>query len=454
MSNKTRGYPLPDGDCYTEDLCPVVICVPNKDEYFRALWGTLFYLATWIAWERDDDKRGKDAAASWQFANEAMEIGDRMGCLQDLQDDVSNILLLLQNKKDCCDTSMTHGPSTEVETDIMPDSGDPPDYYGETAVTDWDDWKEHVCYNANLWVDDLIRQAQTIEQGLAVGAIALGLVVGAVGLIGFLATGGLLSIPLMMAASAALAAGGSSSMFNQAADDLEAARDDIVCALILGTSVSDAIENALTIGASWTLFFSIPDYSTATSILYEGGQGTNYLPSETSDACDCGVGYGDLLWQWTAGAEGWNYTSRADFGLPSLAGFPGVDYDGWAARFNGKNPNGNAAIKITGNEIRDQAGLGPTDNMTLRRIHGIFWNAGVDFTKMGVVRLRFEDLTIEDFDTGILSATPEYMEWDVAASTKNIRAGNNFVLEVIHEHNGSTSDRYMFVDDLTAEWIE
>ena len=282
---KPRGYPLPDGDCYTEDLCPLVVCIPNRDEYFQAFWGTLHYLATWIAWQRDVDKRGKDAAESWRFANEATEVGNRMGCLEDLITDVNDIKEFLLLKKDCCDANITYDQSTTFNTLIVPGQGDDPTVYGETEVADWDEWLEHVCYQAHLYVDQLIRQAGTIETGLETGAIAIGVIAAALALVTLLATGGVLSFPFLALAASALAAGGAGSMFAQAAEDIEAARDDIVCALMLGQDVGQEVEDALTIGSSWTLFFSLIDYDTATAIIYEGGRDGVYLPTETRDDC-------------------------------------------------------------------------------------------------------------------------------------------------------------------------
>lgn len=307
------GYRLPVGECYTEELCPIVVCVPRKDEYFQAFWGMLSYMGTWTAWERDSAKRGKDAAAAWRFANDETGIGERMGCLDDLVQDVADILLYLQSKKDCCDDTLTYGPSTEVETEIEPLVGDPPEFYGETAVTDWDDWLEHVCYNAHLWVDELVRQAETIETALAVGGVAIGLVAGTLAVIGFLATGGALSVPILMAISAALASGGASSMFAQAATDIEDARGAIVCDLILGRDVAATIEAELTIASSWTLFFQHADYDSATAVIYEGGQGTNYLPSETRDDCTgCEHPYNfDITYTFAASGENWTASNYA-----------------------------------------------------------------------------------------------------------------------------------------------
>ena len=127
-----------------------MVCIPNRDEYFQAFWGTLHYLATWIAWQRDVDKRGKDAAESWRFANEATEVGNRMGCLEDLITDVNDIKEFLLLKKDCCDANITYDQSTTFNTLIVPGQGDDPTVYGENEVAYWDEWLEHVCYQAHL----------------------------------------------------------------------------------------------------------------------------------------------------------------------------------------------------------------------------------------------------------------------------------------------------------------
>lgn len=64
-----KAYPLPE-DPQTEDLCCTLVFYPDKPEYRQALWGSLGYLATWLAWERDDEKSGKIAARLWAEANE------------------------------------------------------------------------------------------------------------------------------------------------------------------------------------------------------------------------------------------------------------------------------------------------------------------------------------------------------------------------------------------------
>ena len=131
--DRTQGYLLPEGDLGDDDIACTVVFYPDRSEYRAALQGSLAYLATWIAWEKDDDKRGKDAADNWREAYEHTLECWQMGCFEQLTDDMSSILTLLQNKKDCCDDNVTYNPSPTVETEIEPGEGDAPDYYSNDA---------------------------------------------------------------------------------------------------------------------------------------------------------------------------------------------------------------------------------------------------------------------------------------------------------------------------------
>lgn len=292
--NKDKGYPLPAGDAEVADLACQLVWLPNDDAYWQALLGTLTYLSTWLAWERDDDHNGKKAADSWKAANVKTLECWRMTCLEDLETNVAAILALLQGRKDCCDDNVTYLPQTEYTTDIEPEEGDAPDYYGETAVTDWDDWLEHVCYNAHLYVDYLVQQAEQLNDAVGLGMLTLGLVASGLALLSF----GPLGIPVAFALVSTTLFGliaATALAFDDAAEDIEDARTDIVCALLQGTSLGDAVEDA--IGSSspeWTYFFSLVDYDSAQAIMYEGGADGEYLPAETKDDCvDCG--YDQLL---------------------------------------------------------------------------------------------------------------------------------------------------------------
>lgn len=286
-----KGYLLPEGDAYESELCCELVFYPNREEYRRALLGAITYFSTWLAWETDDDKRGKDAARAWKEALEKTLECWNMACMEDLIALNQQILTLLQSKKDCCDSGVTYGPQETVETDIVPDVGDPPDFYGETAVTDWDDWAEHVCYNAHVYVDNLIAAANE----LVVAVEGAWIVVGLVASLMVIATMSGIGIPIAYALAAsvtgALAVLTSGTIFTQAAADIETARDDIVCAFLEGTSVSDAVETALASGLAWDTFYSFLDYATATALIYEGGYEAEYLPADTKADCEpCDVG--------------------------------------------------------------------------------------------------------------------------------------------------------------------
>lgn len=290
MSQKTIGYQLPPGDAFEDELCCAIVYYPNREEYRRALLGSLTYFATWTAWERDSAKRGKDAARAWQLALEQTLECWNMACMEDLIAIQQEILTFLQSKKDCCDDGVSYGPQEEVVTDIVPDSGDPPPFYGETAVTDWDDWAEHVCHNAHIYVDNLIAAADELVLAVNGAWIAVGLVASLM----VIATMSGIGIPIAFALAAsvtgALAVLTSGAIFTDAAEDIETAREDIICAFLEGTSVATAVETSLASGAAWDVFYQFLDYATATALIYEGGYNGEFLPADTRDDCTCDVG--------------------------------------------------------------------------------------------------------------------------------------------------------------------
>lgn len=211
-----------------------------------------------------------------------------MACLETLIADVEQIRNLLETKKDCCDSNTVYFPTDLPETEITPGVGDPPDYYGETAVTDWDDWAEHVCYNAHAYVDYLKTVSYNLMNAVNISSIFLGLISSALVLLAFSGIGLPIAFGLAAAVVTGIALGATATTFATTASDFESAREDIVCAIVTGNSLADAVEDALSSGTDWDLFFQFVDYESAIAILYEGGYETEYLPSETRDDCgDC-----------------------------------------------------------------------------------------------------------------------------------------------------------------------
>lgn len=288
MTQKNEpGYPLPSGELGEDEIVCQLVYLPNRTEYWQALLAAIHYMSTWRAWERDDDKRGKDAAANWREAFE-LTIGCwRMTCLEDLTQTVTDILELLQTRKDCCDDSITYLPVEDIETDIIPFEGDPPEVYGETEIEDWDEWAEHVCYNAHLYVDYLAHAGDTLWEASKARAIVIGLIAALLMLLAASGIGAPVAYGLAAAVVSGIVLGGTLATFDGTEEAIEDARGDIVCAILEGTGLAPAVETALDSGVDWDLFYQWIPYENAIAIIYEGGANGEFLPAETRDDCGC-----------------------------------------------------------------------------------------------------------------------------------------------------------------------
>lgn len=167
--SKGRGYLLPDGEAYTADMRCALVFYPAKDEYLYALGGSLDYLGNWMAWERDDAKRGKDAALAWREATELTRECWSMNYCADFLALLISIDAKIGNLS-CCDGSTTIGDVITTTTIIVPGVGDDPTEWGETEVADWDEWLEYVCYYANKFVDGLVSSAETLDLIAEIGS--------------------------------------------------------------------------------------------------------------------------------------------------------------------------------------------------------------------------------------------------------------------------------------------
>lgn len=65
MTRMQKGYEIPDPIDPGDAIC-VRIYVPNDRLYIAAFWAAYEHFTTWIAWEKDNARRGKDAAAVWR----------------------------------------------------------------------------------------------------------------------------------------------------------------------------------------------------------------------------------------------------------------------------------------------------------------------------------------------------------------------------------------------------
>jgi hypothetical protein len=434
------GYPLPPGELGEDEIVCQLVYLPNRHEYWQAFYGALSYMATWRAWERDDDKRGKDAAANWREALELTTECWRMTCLDELQDNVAAILALLQTNAGCCAENITYGAQTTYVTTIVINEGDAPDYYGETAVADWDEWLEYLCFSAHAWVDHLVSQANSLELALSLGGLTMALLGYVFGAVNFLLMRGDINSSTLLSRLSLMAAGYAADMFSDASDAIESAREDIVCAVMQGTSMSDAVEDSLSSGIAWDIFFQFVDYDSAKAIMYEGGDGEDYLEAEQKDDCgDCGQ-IGEHIWytDWETGTmEGWN-------GTDNIIAAAGIDGSwGWKDHLTG-----GGTISLSANNFAVHLELSPQAG-DLLVIHSLrfWWKIDLDrvnnYMKYSCSHDGGEESeTFHEFAEWI----EEYVVFDPPLESVSPHA---FVVN-IGKHSGTAG--YIYLDNITIDF--
>lgn len=430
---KNKGYLLPPGDAYTEDMECALVFYPDKPEYRRALLGSITYLATWIAWEKESEHKGIDAALSWKIALDKTLECWNMACIEGIQDQLTLILALVENNLSFCNVNISWSTTTVFVTSIFPESGDPPDYYGETAISDWDDWKEHVCFNAHAWIDELINTAETIETSFDVGTLTAGVLSGGLAALSFFVIGGAFPVSVIMIAFAALAAGITSNLFSDAADDIEDARDDIACALLQGTSLADAIEDALSSSVVWNLFYSLVDYDSAQAIIYEGGDGETFLDDSIKTDCECdALGEYAFTFDFDASTQGWilsgTYAEHQNDGYP----------DPWNLRVG----TSGSYIGVTMQNIRNYSDC-PNDVDEILMHTVTFWNKRTN-SSAGNIRFQMRQ-TVE----------AGWTEWSYGGSDTWIERQKEWIGGERFDDQGSirfksdTESNYQHLDSIT-----
>lgn len=95
MSSDGIGYLIPD-NAQPDEMDCILVFYPDDPFYLRALIGSISYLSTWTAWQRDADRRGRLAAEAWKEANECTFDTIDMGCLDNLASALTGIDATLQ----------------------------------------------------------------------------------------------------------------------------------------------------------------------------------------------------------------------------------------------------------------------------------------------------------------------------------------------------------------------
>jgi hypothetical protein len=214
--------------------------------------GSLDYLATWIAWERDSEKRGQDAAASWKLANIQTWECTSMGYCDDLYTTLQALLAATQALECCGEQDITDGE--RYTDDVVDGEGDVPQPiidagYAEDSE-DWAGFADYKCMISHLAVDHI----EAFFRGMAPVFNDAGIAVGGVG-VAIALLGSILALAGFPITFAIIGAVGAASAIwywvaeygedavDDIADEIAIHHDALACAIYNGDGVSDAISD-------------------------------------------------------------------------------------------------------------------------------------------------------------------------------------------------------------------
>ena len=110
-----KWYLLPD-DPQPEGTGCMLVFYPDDEMYRRALLGSLHFLGTWVAWEKDGTNRAALAAMAWKDANDrTCEMAD---CLDELISSINDLKSSLEGIRVSVDgvryAMIAHGTEDEL----------------------------------------------------------------------------------------------------------------------------------------------------------------------------------------------------------------------------------------------------------------------------------------------------------------------------------------------------
>lgn len=280
-------YLLPPIGEEDAELTCCIIYLPNHEDYRRALMGSLYYLETWVAWERDSLNRGTVAAQLWKEANEKTMECFEMGCFDDLLQAIENLSTnIILN---CLCEYIDIDPPSPPIPDPDWGTGDVPTTWGDEDTTGqtWDEYQAIVCGAADAYVDYLKSKNSELMNYLNLGILALGIVSALIALISGFGIAVIISLGTAAAIFQQLIASPGASVFADVNDQLEAAREDIRQAIACHGNLAAVIEGALD-SDSWTLFYQWINWEAVTAVIRSGEWSGETLPTPTpiENCCD------------------------------------------------------------------------------------------------------------------------------------------------------------------------
>ncbi len=333
---KGKGYLLPSGDATENELECCLVFYPKRDEYRRALMGSLDYLATWIAWERDTAKRGKDAAASWKLANIQTWECCNMGFCDNLQTTLDALLAATTGLECCGDQDITDG--RQFTDEVLDGVGDVPQNiidagYAANAA-DWDGFDDYKCMISHLAVDHV----ESFFREIAPHISDTGIVIGGIGVVGALVGAILTLVGLPISAGIIIALGAAAAIWTwitsegrdaveDLADEIALNHDALACAIYKGDGVTESVTD---FNAEVDALFTVLNATGVKAInlepqlraMYAGRYDQEDVAQKLADLgydlgdyiCSCATIYDiDITYNFTTGKQGFVDNSRAAY---------------------------------------------------------------------------------------------------------------------------------------------
>jgi hypothetical protein len=241
----------------------------------------------WTRWENGTDEQIRTLAHD---IYEELKVPYHLDDLIPLVDEVEDLLRALQQLGGgCCPGNYTYLPLTPVpDSGYDYEDGPFPGTWGESeTVADLADYQQLLCYQYHLYVDYLAGIGEQLDQMIASSALVVGAIAG---ILGVLAGAGIL-MPIAYASAAGISTGivasWTANLFLDASDAIEAARGDIICAMISGeASALEAVIEGEISALAWSLFFQHINYADAIEIIETGGVNGEFL--DVGRRADCG----------------------------------------------------------------------------------------------------------------------------------------------------------------------
>lgn len=278
-------YPLPDDIGGVTGLRWFLVAVPDDVAYTRAAMDRYTDLANYWQWGMEGPIPIESDLAAQQWANavdetlRALEMGFP-DILLGYIDGIEALLTAIRDKPVCCDNygfgAIGDDTNTGGATDIVDSVGDPPDTWGGDPVADWGEWNAWKCGAAFAMAG---QPGETMRRlgNIAQHEDAAGWTEFLATALSFIPIAGAFAALLFEWVGAILVAGLDWVVdFEGAANEIDAAEDDIACAIFqadgveaAATAMQAAVVDAITGTAAKALAGYFP-YQMWTNIIYQG----------------------------------------------------------------------------------------------------------------------------------------------------------------------------------------